>query len=62
MEGITISISKEALSDLIQGAVRSALTEFRKSVSQADEPKDDLLPAEARRNKQHNNHPGISRT
>jgi excisionase family DNA binding protein len=46
MEGIIISISKEALSDLIQGAVRSALTEFRKSVSQADDPKDDLLPAE----------------
>jgi excisionase family DNA binding protein len=46
MEGIIISISKEALSDLIQGAVRSALNEFRKSISQADDPKDDLLPAE----------------
>jgi hypothetical protein len=46
MEEIIISLSKEALSELIEGAVRTAPNEFRRSVSLADDPKDDLLPAE----------------
>lgn len=46
MEGIIITINKETLSDMIQSAVKTALTEFRKTASLQQELHDDLLPAE----------------
>jgi excisionase family DNA binding protein len=46
MEGIIITINKETLSDLIQSAVKAALTEFKRTASLQQEPYDDLLPAE----------------